>query len=238
MAGVLHEPVAKCKTIVIAIHGLMSSKESSVIKHTCIELARAGIAAYRVDLSGNGDSEGRFEDSVPSKLIEDVETVIDQFRNQYQRVILMGHSLGAILSFSVCASRKVDGIIAISMPAHPERFAERLTAQQREELRSVGFTTWIVKRQIADIPYTLTERFVQEMTAQRPIDAAKQASCPVLLVQGTADHAISMAEAEEVIGALQKKDVLFIGGADHNITNPQHLDALIGGIIAWLRKKV
>jgi uncharacterized protein len=162
--------------------------------------------------------------------------VIDYFKNSYSRIYLFGHSLGAMLSL-IAARDHVAGVIAIAAPMHPEKFEERLSPQQREEIRSVGFTTWIVKKPIADIPYTITEQFITGMRQQKPLDAAKSMTCPVLIVQGTADKVVTTADAEELSSVAQHKDILLIGGADHNITNPEHLDTLIAGVIEWLRKQ-
>ena len=236
LTGVLHEPLQESKTLVIAVHGFLGSKNQGILRQACIELARAGYSAYRFDLSGNGDSEGRFEDATPSKMLRDISAVIEHFRSRYAKLILLGHSLGGALTIVAASRAKVDGVIALAAPMHHEHFNALLSPAQREQLVSVGFTIIMAKRSVGDVPYTITERFFSELRELQPLAAAKEVHCHVLVAYGTADTRVPPSDSQELIAALFSKDLFLIGGADHNITNPIHADAFIAAVVAWLGK--
>jgi uncharacterized protein len=244
LAGVLHEPARWSNTLVILFHGFIASKDQSLIRQTAIELSRAGYAAYRVDFSGNGDSEGRFEDATPKKLLRDITATVEYFRKRYSRIALVGHSLGGMLSLIAASRVKVDGLVLIASPCRPELFDALLTEQQAKEVLSVGFTVITIKRAIGEIPYTITDRFVQEMRDLHPLDAAKDVHCPVLLIRGSQDkytvggrELSSAGDDEALMQALFSRDLVIIGGANHNFTDPRYLDDLVAKIIEWLRKQ-
>jgi esterase/lipase len=241
LVGVLHEPAQKTDTIVIALHGLMATKDQALIRQTCTEIARAGFAAYRVDFSGNGSSEGRFEDATPKKLLRDTVATVEKFRS-YKRIILLGHSLGGLIALVSASRVHVHGLILIAAPTHPERYPELLSAQQNRELASVGFTIITVKRSVGDVPYTITERFVEEMADLHPLDAARDVHCPVLLIRGSGDDIwpptgkpIPTDDDSALLNALFSREMFLVGGANHNFTTPEHLDILIAKVISWLR---
>lgn len=236
MAGVLHEPVCASNTLAILLHEWTGSKEQTAVKQAAIEISRAGYAAYRVDISGNGDSEGRFEDSTPSKWLRDIVATVQHFRTRYRRIVLIGFSLGGMMSLIAATRIGVDGIVSVAAPMHPAEFDKRLTPQQYRELLSVGFTIITKRRSFGDVPYTITERFVQEMKQALPLDAARELRCPVLIVHGTDDRIVPLSDSEELFSALAAKDILVVGGADHGFKNPAHLDAVVFGIIEWLEK--
>src|SRR5207253_706165 len=117
----------------------------------------AGYDALRIDFSGNGDSEGRFEDATPRKMLRDITAIIEHYRKRYAKIILVGHSLGGLLALISASRIKVDGIVLIATPVYPERFTELLNPQQNKELLSVGFTIMNVKKHFGEMPYTITQ---------------------------------------------------------------------------------
>jgi alpha-beta hydrolase superfamily lysophospholipase len=237
LVGVLHEPAKPSDTLVIAAHGFRCSKERpGLIKHICLGLAREGFAAYRFDFSGNGDSEGRFEDATPRKLLNDLDSVVEHFLQKYRRILLFGHSMGGYLCILLAAVRNVDGIITLGAPMHgEERFLNQFSPEQREQLSSVGFTTISHPTPYGNFSLTLKDVFLQELRQLLPLEAARSVHCPVLIAHGTADKIVPVSDSEELFCALQKKEMFLIGGADHVISNPEHLDALIRRMIGWLR---
>jgi uncharacterized protein len=237
LVGVLHEPKKACDTIVIAAHGFTSNKERPGIKHACIGLARSGVAAYRFDFSGNGDSEGRFEDATPRKLLNDLDAVIEHFAPKYKRIVLYGRSMGGWLSLLIAPTKKLTGLIVVAAPVHwDQTFEQRFTKEQSEQLSSVGFTTIDHKTPYGDYPLTLREQFVKEVKQLHALENAKHITCPVLIIHGTADTSVAMKDSEDLALALKRKELYIIGGADHRTSNPQHLDDLVKKVVEWVHK--
>ncbi|MEP7153490.1 MAG: alpha/beta hydrolase, partial [Nitrospira sp.] len=59
------------KVIVVLGHGVTGNKDRPFIVALAEALSHDGIPTLRMSFSGNGDSEGRFEDSTISKEVED-----------------------------------------------------------------------------------------------------------------------------------------------------------------------
>ena len=239
MVGTLHEPAKKSDTIVILLHGFLSSRNHNIIKSSAIAFARSGYAAYRVDLSGNGDSEGRFEDSTPNKQIQDAGVVVKHFKEKYSRVYLMGHSLGGSVCLAVAAVGGVDAIITICPPMQKDRIDAILSSEQKDQIASVGFTILKVKKNLVEVPYTLTASFMDEIHSLNPLNLATYIKCSALLIHGSLDTMIPIIDTQDLYEALgsKEKELLMIGGADHNFVNPEYLDALIAGVIDWMNKR-
>lgn len=236
LAGILHEPAKPTDTVVVMVHGFLASKQQPLLAYLAAAIAKKGIAAYRFDLSGNGQSEGRFEDATPEKMQEDIAAVVRAMRKRYAKLILLGHSLGGTLALLHAAHEPVDGIIVVSAPVRTVNFAERLSPEQREQLRSVGFTTWNMRTAVGTVPYTITETFVKELMALDPVAIASRIACPVLLLHGREDRAVTIDETMALAQALPREGFAIIDGADHNFSSFSHLLALSSHILPWLEK--
>ena len=73
LLGILHLPDKKTKKLVIVCHGFASNKNSLWIPKLCNTLAKKGYTALRFDFSGNGQSEGKFENSNCEKEKQDLQ---------------------------------------------------------------------------------------------------------------------------------------------------------------------
>lgn len=239
MVGTLVEPVKRSKTIVIIFHGLLAHRDQSLLRTVASSLGRAGVASYRFDFSGNGSSEGRFEDSTPEKMLHEIETVISSFQSRYAKVFLFGHCLGGTLALLSAARPRIHahGLVLVNAPVHLGGAMERfLTSAQRSQLASVGFTIYSLKRPFGEVPYTIRDTCVNEMLALDPLAIAPHVRCPVLLVHGTADSLVPVSDSEELFERLEQREILLVGGADHNSTVPAHQDAVAAAVVSWVKK--
>jgi hypothetical protein len=94
----------------LIIHGYSSSKYE--LLGLGYEVAERGYDAYVIDLRGHGENENPLDEDV----INDVEGVIKELREEYSYVLTLGHSLGGLLSLKSSS----DFAIAISPPLLPE----------------------------------------------------------------------------------------------------------------------
>jgi len=236
LVGLLHKSAEKSQTIVIFSPGFASSKDRPKIKYCCTALARAGIDAYRFDFSGNGDSEGRFEDATPRKLLDDLQCVRDHFATRYKKLFLVGFSLGGTLSLYSAATQTCAGVISVAAPIYRGTFEAQFSPEQLSQLRSVGFTLIPHQTPYGSVPFTVYERFFTEFAELDMLLAIPRISCPVLLVHGSADAVVPLRETEELFTRIPSKDLFLIGGADHRFSAPNHIDALAEEIVLFVRE--
>jgi acylglycerol lipase len=101
---------------VLLLHGITAYSEPYG-KLGAEDLARIGVNVFGLDLRGHGRSDGRRGD-LPSgeRLSRDLGETIDFLKTRYSRVVLLGHSLGAISALIAVHRfpRRVDGLILLS----------------------------------------------------------------------------------------------------------------------------
>ena len=115
-------------------------------------LAAQGIASFRYDDKGTGNSTGDFVNSTLEDLTSDVEEIITYFRARtdypFEKIILLGHSQGGIVAGKVAARNEaVKRLILVASPAVP--LGEVVLAQLREEYLSNGADAYLAEAEIS-----------------------------------------------------------------------------------------
>ena len=101
--------------IVILLHMYQANQESWFA--TARMLRDHGISALTLDFRGYGASEGDVE---PADLGRDVRAALSFARSRgYQRIVLVGASMGGTAAIVTAATERVDGVLTLSAP---ERF--------------------------------------------------------------------------------------------------------------------
>lgn len=116
LRGMVHIPENTCEKVpaVIMFHGFTASRVGFAFQFVTIarELEKHGIATFRFDLAGSGESDGEFEDVTLTSELQDGQAIIDFVRSQdyidENRVGLMGMSFGGMLASMLGGMRKDD----------------------------------------------------------------------------------------------------------------------------------
>ena len=118
--GILHLPLRTLPPIVIGSHGLLANKNSPkqiALANQCNEL---GIAYFRFDYRGCGESQGNYtKDTSFEARCEDLMNAIKtvQARNDIgDRICLFGSSLGGAVSIETAKSIHVDSLVTFAAP--------------------------------------------------------------------------------------------------------------------------
>ena len=122
------------------------------IKKIARELAGNGIASFRYDDRGEGNSTGDFVNSTLEDLSNDLEGILYYFEkrsiHQFDHFILLGHSQGGIISAKVAAEKKSVGeLILMAFPAVPLK--EVVLAQVRLDYISSNLEREIVEAEVS-----------------------------------------------------------------------------------------
>src|SRR3989344_1347443 len=99
LCGILSNTGCEKDKIVILCHGFSSSKDS----RTYVELEKIfnnkGLAIFRFDFYGHGESEGKFEDITLSEAAHDIEQAFSfLWKKGYKKIYLVGSSFGGAAS--------------------------------------------------------------------------------------------------------------------------------------------
>jgi pimeloyl-ACP methyl ester carboxylesterase len=221
LAAVLHE--AGADRIVILSHGFTGTKVESgrLFVTLARELARSGITALRFDFMGSGDSSGEFYEMSPNTEIADLIDVISWARRKkYQRLGLLGMSLGGAIS--ICAAARSPAVRAlVTLSAVPH------------------FETW---RSEPDQPFVKDPmRPGRKFFDDRPEVDVPQAYCslriPKLQIQGDADlPGFRETFAGYFSRAKKPKRHVVLPGADHVFTDWRHRRKVIVLAVDWFAR--
>lgn len=116
LRGMVHIPENTDKKVpaIIMFHGFSASRVGFAFQFVTIarELEKHGIAVFRFDLVGSGESDGEFQDVTLTSEIADGEAIIDYVKSldyiDENRISLMGMSFGGMLAGMLGGIRNDD----------------------------------------------------------------------------------------------------------------------------------
>lgn len=232
LQGVLHDPSnSNPSAAVILCHGMESNKESEKLIALCRALAGKGMLALRFDFAYAGESSGRFEEITYSGEVEDLEAAFDfMAARQVGKIGVVGSSMGGTVGLLFAAKKRIDVLVTVSAPLHPEKITERLlTEEEARRWRQAGFVVYHGRRINASLLDDLKKISVPE--------AAKRISCPVLIIHADSDEMVPVAEAEELFELLTcPKKIRVLQGADHRFSDPTLLSEALADCIDWITR--
>jgi dipeptidyl aminopeptidase/acylaminoacyl peptidase len=161
------------------------------------------------------------------RFAEDIEHAVDWLKCQPGvdpgRIGVVGHSVGAAAAL-LAASRRSDlaAVVSIAAFAHPETVMRRLLATRHVPYLPFG---WYILR------------YVQHVIGYRfddiaPLNTIGRIRCPVLLVHGTEDAMVPVAEAHALHARCNRKDRLLLVKGSHD--RYEDLERQIGDVVVFL----
>lgn len=131
IAGVLTTPAAEEDSppaqvpLVLMIHGSgpldrdenTTGQELNIFNAFAADLARSGIASFRYDKRGCGESAGDFKLADQTDFTNDAIACLDglaeRFPDRFKKRFLLGHSEGTLIAARLCQQRAVEGLVLI-----------------------------------------------------------------------------------------------------------------------------
>lgn len=209
--------------LVVIGHGLTSDRERPWSRAIAAGLDARGIASLRIAFSGNGDSEGRFEDSNLTREVEDLGAVLDAVAAR--RLAYVGHSMGAAVGLMRAASdERIEALVSLAGIAHPRAFVERLFGHLAPGDVMLGK------------PHCrLSQAFVDDLTrVDTLVRSAPEVRVPWLLVHGDADEIVPHTDSLDLWRAAgERPEMVVLEGVDHSFTG-KRLASMTGVVVPWL----
>ena len=185
--------------------------------------AKAQNRAYlRLDYAGHGRSGGVFENGAIGDWAADAEAVIRSLGTQ--PVVLVGSSMGGWIAALLSKRLPVSGFVGIA--AAPDFTEDGFWAGfSEEERRTVMEDGGILVPSAYDDPYVVTRKLIEDGRANRVLTQPLTLDCPVRLLQGTEDEAVSRETALRLLDHIDGTDtqLTFVKGADHRFSSPECL---------------
>ncbi len=249
--------LAQSKALLLIVHGLNDHKGRYADLQE--KLADAGYSSYAYDQRGFGLSGGKRADVAQyDDYHEDLKAVLSLMRHNCpeQSVILLGHSLGGLISATYCIKypQSVDALV-LSSPAYSV-----VTLPFRIELLgyllyffmpklSIGYPSLAYKRShdpdvinaVAADPLIIMEatpRFYIQFRKMNKFlqDQAGHIDVPILILQAGDDEIVHPEGAKVLYERLKnpEKKLIWYEGFYHEVFHEIERDKVIADLIEWL----
>jgi alpha/beta superfamily hydrolase len=237
LAGTLHYTDRDPIGAVIAGHCFTCSRHTGILRRVCKELSHKGLMALRFDFSGNGQSQGIFEEATWSKQILEMEAAISMMQEKGVTWIgLAGHSLGAAIALlTTLRDKPVSAICRIAGRTTANRNQHFLTPSQIQVLEDAGEVEFISRGRTL----TLSRNFFEDAARYNLETAIQSLTIPMLVVHGDRDDIIPVTEARLAKQTNPEKVKLaVVPGGDHMFSNADHQEQIARTVADWFSHQV
>lgn len=232
--GILADPDRPTDRLVVLCHGFLSNKNSTTNKALTRLLLEQGIATFRFDFFGQGDSEGPFEQITLTTAIDQAHSALKLVAEKgYRRLGLMGSSFGGLVAVLV-AARQTD-LKALTLKCPVADFPETL----RLEFGNERMAHWEQFNEIPNVtggpgPVPLQYRLYEDCLKYDAYKAAESIQAPTLIVQGSCDELVPLHQSRRLIDAVRGDTRLeLLMGADHGFTKGTDFRRMTTMIADW-----
>lgn len=219
LRGTLHLPVAEQPPVVIGSHGLFSSSSSPKQIALAKQCNALGIAFFRFDHRGCGQSDGIFKDvtSIEARcddLISAIKTI--QIRKDIGDGIgLFGSSMGGTVCISVAAASDVYSIVTCAAPVRSSFTIK--TSEISDDSKML--------KQPSNIRYLESD-----------ISDRLSSIHHILIFHGDSDELVPPSNAREIYGkAGNPKKLIIQKGGDHRMSNRAHQEIFVREAAFWFK---
>lgn len=208
-----------------------SAGKNNSLKMIAEALANEGIASVRFDKRGIGESSylvKREEDLLFEDYVKDVVGWIEKLKrdSRFQKVVVIGHSEGALIGSIAVNQAEVDGFISVAGAGYPAyEILERQIKAQSEKVFDIckPIMDELMKGNLVDdVPeglYSLFRPSVQPYLISwfkyDPAEEIAKIDEPVLIIQGDRDLQITVDDAEQLHQANPRSKLAIISGMNH-----------------------
>jgi len=219
LKGTLHMPDISNPPVVIGSHGLFSTGDSPKQIALAKQCNALGIAFFRFDHRGCGDSEGVFDEvtSIESRcndLVAAVKTV-RSMKYTDELTGFFGSSMGGLVCISVAAEYKVDALVTVATPVR--------SAPVLEGLKKTGKLVSPLSRLYRkDILSDISDRL--ELVHH------------ILVFHGDADELVDLSNGIKIYEkAREPKKLIIQKNGDHRMSNTKHQQDFVKKAAQWYK---
>lgn len=236
LAATLHLPKSPTGFGVVLGHCFTCSRHTGILRQLAGELSRAGFVTLRFDFSGNGQSEGTFDESTYSKQISEMQTAVEIIAARGAEWIgLAGHSMGGLVAFlTAVQTDSVKAVCALASRLTGIRAIDFLSREQRAALKRTGEVFFSSRGR----SLKLTEKFFADSGSFDPIDLLKAFKKPMLVIHGDMDEIIPVEEAYKVRDLSSGRvDLEIVPDADHMFSREEDRIDISRSIVGWFKEQ-
>ena len=232
--------------LVIFSHGI--GEHSGLYETFSNYIVEAGFDFLSYDIRGHGLSDGFDKKTDFSIYIEDLEILIKKHQKKDQKVFLIGHSFGAIISNYYATKFKVDGVISIGyqhfilkkikylgflMPNKKLVFnwqdPRSRTFKDKKDYEDPKLLKFIKFKYIYQALYKGNKYIIKHIN---------QINSPYLIIHGGADLIVDLSNACTFFKRLNtKKDIIIYPNTHHDVLLDVDKMLVYSDIVSWLKQQ-
>jgi pimeloyl-ACP methyl ester carboxylesterase len=195
-------------------------------------LAARGIATLRIDKRGIAESAaalGTEADLRLETLVADAAAWLELLRRdpRFDRVIVLGHSEGALIGALAAAAAQAEGYISVAGPARRgsdilrrqlgPRLSGTLAAENERILTALecGQRVGAVPEPLLALYRASVRPYLISWFRHEPVSAVRRLAMPVMIVQGTTDLQVEAGEGAALHAARPDATYLDVEGMNH-----------------------
>jgi uncharacterized protein len=219
LKGVLHLPGIERPPVVVGSHGLFSNSSSP----KQIKLARkcndCGIAFFRFDHRGCGQSEGNFKHvtSLEARCVDLVSAVkaIQSMADVGDELGLFGSSMGGAVCISAANIIEVNAMVTVAAPIRGSSVIEALKKAKDSNA----------------LPQPVVHRYLQSDISDKLAGLHH-----ILIFHGEADAVVPVSNAREIFSkAARPKKLIIQKNGDHRMSKKEHQENFINETADWYK---
>lgn len=222
LRGKLHLPPVEKPPVIIGCHGLYSNSNSPkqvALAKKCVE---NGIAYFRFDHRGCGESEGVFEQETSlENRSEDLKSAIIAIQSMEQMgdiIGFFGSSFGGTVCINVMKTNDVPCIITFAAPVRSRSLVEHIEKQRTIQ---------------PDLPPFDRKKLQFDITPMLPFVH------DILIFHGDSDKVVPPSHAWEIYNKSQRpKRLIMQRDGDHNMSRADNQDRFVRETILWIKSAI
>jgi uncharacterized protein len=195
-------------------------------------LADLGIASVRYDKRGVKQSQDAGSDESTLRFESYVDDAVAWLRKlsldkRFTKLIVLGHSEGALIAMRAIASAPSDAIICVSSPALrasdilrlqlKHKLSSELLLRNEEILRELeaGHKIFAVPKELESLYRPPVQSYLISWFRYNPKTEIAKIKIPILMIYGQADTQIDFEQAKLLHDASKNAELLIIKGMNH-----------------------
>lgn len=235
VSALLSRPETPTSRIAILCHGFLSGKDSTTNKTLTCLLNQQGLATFRFDFFGQGESQGPFENLTTSLAVDQAMAACNLMTEKgYSTIGLVGSSFGGLVAILTTAIRNDIACLALKCPVVD--FSEELRLQfGPDEMARWQETDTIPNIMGGTDRISLKYLFYEDSLQRVAYGPAEHIIAPTLIVQGDQDECVPLHQSRRLHDALRgPKRLDLLPGADHQFTRGEDFRRMTQSISEWL----
>ncbi len=231
LAGRLDSPKGRLRGQALFAHCFTCGKDSLAAYRVSRALARQGIAVFRFDFTGLGDSSGDFANTNFSSNIADLVAAAIHLRGMGRPPdLLVGHSLGGSAVLAAAHQLpEVRAVATIAAPSDPAHVAGLLP----KNLLQVG-PDQPVEVELGGRTFRIQRQFLDDAAEHQLLRQISTLGRALLVLHSPSDEVVEIAHATRIfVAAAHPKSFVSLDGADHLLAKKGEAIYAAEVIAAW-----